>query len=526
MLNQSSYPNLKSNKICYNDIVKKNTITALGLGSMLLAGSSVLSRILGLLRDALFARIFGSGSEGGLFALDAYYLAFRIPDFLYTLLIVGALSSAFIPLYTRLKKSSEEEANDFVNTTLSALFCLFIALSVLLFFTAPWFLPILAPGFSQETLDIALNLTRLLLLSPILMGMSGIFQGVANVHKRFLGMALAPLFYNLSIILAAVFWAQDYGVYALAGGVLLGALLHLVIQIPSIFGTTYRFQVRRPRLTPALNELFRLGLPRIVGMSAAQVTLFVDFALASLFSLGSLSIYTYALNIQSFPYGVIGVSFALAVFPNLSAQALENDSSHFVQSFRKTFARIWFWTLPAVCGLFFLRDPLIQLFLQGGAFTEQDAALTGNILSVLIWSVLALGFVPLFSRAFYALSDTKTPVLIALLTMLLNTVLSFSLSTFTGLGLMGLALANGVASTFNATVLLIFLSRKMRRSLGDLVPIKNFFHSIGASLIMMLVLLVFAHYASFSAWLELALFAAAGALTYLACFGFKVSQRS
>lgn len=136
----------------------------------------MLSRILGLLRDALFARIFGSGSEGGLFALDAYYLAFRIPDFLYTLLIVGALSSAFIPLYTRLRKSNEEEANDFVNTTLSALFCLFLALSALLFFTAPWFLPYLAPGFSPETLEIALSLTRLLLLSPILMGISGIFR--------------------------------------------------------------------------------------------------------------------------------------------------------------------------------------------------------------------------------------------------------------------------------------------------------------------------------------------------------------
>lgn len=493
---------------------------------MLLAGSSVLSRFLGLLRDALFARLFGSGSEGGLFALDAYYLAFRIPDFLYTLLIVGALSSAFIPLYTRLKKSNEEEANDFVNTTLSALFCLFLALSVLLFFTAPWFLPILAPGFSQETLELALNLTRLLLLSPILMGMSGIFQGVANVHKRFVGMALAPLFYNLSIIFVAYFWAEDYGVYALAAGVLLGALLHLLIQLPSVFGTTYRFHLRRPRLTPALNELFRLGLPRIVGMSAAQITLFVDFALASLFSLGSLSIYTYALNIQSFPYGVIGVSFALAVFPSLSAQALEEDSNDFIHSFRRTFARIWFWILPAVCGLFFLRQPLIELFLQDGAFTQQDAALTGNLLSVLLWSALALALVPLFSRAFYALSDTKTPVRIALLTMLLNTVLSFSLSTFTNLGLLGLALANGLASFFNASVLLIFLSRKMRRSLVDLVPIKSFFQSIGASLVMMLCLFMLAHYASFSVWLELPLFAAVGALTYLACFGFKVSQRS
>lgn len=349
---------------------------------------------------------------------------------------------------------------------------------------------------------------------------------MANVHKRFLGMALAPLFYNLSIILAAVLWAEAYGVYALAGGVLLGALLHLMMQIPSIFGTTYRFHIRRPRLTPALVELFRLGLPRIVGMSAAQITLFVDFALASLFSLGSLSIYTYALNIQSFPYGVIGVSFALAVFPNLSAQALEDDSNDFVQSFKRTFARIWFWTLPAVCGLFFLREPLIELFLQGGAFTQQDAALTGSILSVLVWSVLALGFVPLFSRAFYALSDTKTPVLIAILTMLLNTVVSFSLSTFTGFGLVGLALASGLASVFNATVLLICLSRKMHRSLGELVPIKPFFQSIGASLVMMLVLLFFAYYASFPAWLELALFSAAGALTYLACFGFKVSQRS
>lgn len=495
--------------------MKKKSFTALGLASLLLAASSILSRFLGVLRDAVFSRIFGSGSEGGVFALDAYYLAFRIPDFLYTLLILGALSSAFIPLYTRLKKSEPERANHFVNTTLSTVFFLALFSSALLFVLAPWILPILAPGFSQETLSLSINLTRLLLLSPLFMGLSGLLQGIENVHKRFFGMALAPVVYNVSIILAAILWAETLGVYALVYGVLTGAVLHFLVQIPSIIHTSYRYQFLRPRWTPELRELFFMGFPRIIGMSAMQITLFVDFALLSLFSLGSVSLYSYALNIQSFPYGVIGVSAALAIFPKLSEEALESNLDAFVESFRKTFARIWFWILPATCGLFLVRDPLIQIFLQGGAFSAKDTALTGSIFSVLIWSALSLSFIPLLSRAFYALSNTKTPVLISLLTMLLNAGMSLFFIYYMDFSFLSIAFANCVASSFNAIVLFFALSKKMMRSPMDFIDLKSFFKSTVAVMLMIFVLLAVSQYVFPNAWSELFALSTLGALTYL-----------
>lgn len=506
--------------------MKKNLLNILGLGSILLVGSSIISRFLGIFRDVVFARLFGSGTEGGLFALDAYYLAFRIPDFLYTLLVLGALSSAFIPLYTKFKKENLEEANVFVNTVLSTLFLSLLCFSFIVFFLVPFFLPVLAPGFSQENIDLAISLTRILLISPFFMGMSGLLQGIENVHKRFLGMALAPIIYNLSIICSALFFAKTYGVYALAFGVLIGAFLHFLIQIPGVIASSYKFRFAWPKFTPEIRELLRLGLPRILGIAAMQVTLFVDFALASLLTFGSISIYSYALNIQSFPYGVIGVSLAAAIFPILSEQALDSEKKAFVLSFKKTFAQIWFWIVPATCGLFFIREPLITIFLQGGAFTEMDAAYTASIFSILVWSVLGLSLVPLLSRTFYALSDTKTPVLIALFTMLLNIILSILLSVIMDLNLIGIALANVFASSFNALFLLVILSKKLKRSIFELIEWKRFLKIIFATFLMMLGLILLNEISFQNIFAQVLILSSGGGFIYLAFFGFKISHKS
>jgi len=500
--------------------------SAAGFGALLLATSSVLSRVLGILRDYVFSKIFGIGGDGGIFTLDAYYLAFRIPDLLYTLLILGALSSAFIPLYTRLKKKNEAEANLFVNDVLSNVFLLLLILGGFLFIFAPWLLPVLAPGFDAETRKIAVDLTRILLLSPLFLGLSGILQGVENVHKRFFGMALAPLLYNGSIIVAALLFGANHGVYALAWGVVVGALLHFSVQLPGALKTTFRFQMKIPQWSRAVKEFFYLSLPRVIGMSAAQITLLVDFALASTLSLGTVSIYSYALNLQSFPYGVVAVSFSIAIFATLAEQALSSDKKEFVQTLKNSFRTIWFWAFPATVGLFLLREPLIELILRGGAFDKNAALLTAGTFSILIWSALPQSLIPLWSRAFYSLSNTRTPVIASVVTMLLNVTLSITFTKVYGFSVYGLAGANLIASTFNALLLLLLLSRELKTGIKEILPIKMLLLSGLASGFMAVVILYFPDFAYPHVFVKLLVLSLVGFLVYLVPFKFKIIHRS
>src|SRR3989338_3572901 len=267
------------------------------LGALILAISSVLSRLLGVFRDYLFAKIFGIG-------LDSYYAAFRIPDLLYTLLIMGALSTAFIPLYTKVRARGEQEASLFASQILNGIFILFFGVGILAFAFAPFFVPWIAPGLSSEDLEVAIDLTRLMLLSPLFLGISSVLQGIENTEKKFLGMALAPLVYNLSIIVGAAFFGPRFGVYALGFAVVAGAFLHFLVQIPSILHTSFTYRFSLPKLTKEslsrpfsvahlavskdMKDFIRLSLSRIFGMSAVQIGLLVDTILASLISVGAL----------------------------------------------------------------------------------------------------------------------------------------------------------------------------------------------------------------------------------------------
>ena len=493
---------------------------------MLLAVSSVLSRVLGVLRDYVFSKIFGIGDQGGIFALDAYYLAFRIPDLLYTLLILGALSSAFIPLYTRLSKRDEHEANEFASHALTAVFFLMLVIGGVLALLAPWIVPLLAPGFDATTRDLAVDLTRILLFSPLFMGLSGILQGVENVHKRFWGLALAPLFYNGSIIFSAVLFGQQYGVYALAIGVAVGALLHFLVQLPGVLGTSFRFHPGFPKWSKNLKEFFTLALPRMFGMSASQVCLLVDFSLASALPLGAVSVYSYALNLQAFPYGVVAVSFSVAIFSTLAEQALNRDKTEFVQTLKNSFSTIWFWAFPAVVGLFLLREPLIDLILRGGAFDAEAALMTQKTFAVLVWSALPLSLVPLWSRAFYALSKTKIPVVAAVQTMVVNVTLSVLFTQVYGLGVYGLAWANLIASSVNALLLLIFLSRILDISIRKIISVRMLAHSAIAAFLMAIVIIKFPTLNYPHVFVQLLVLSAVGFVVYLAPFKFKVSHKS
>ncbi len=484
-------------------------------GALILAISSILSRLLGVLRDYLFSKIFGIGEAGGLFSLDAYYAAFRIPDLLYTLLIMSALSTAFIPLYTKIKARDEDESSLFASQVLNGIFLVFLGVGGLAFIFAPLFVPWIAPGLNSESLELAIKLSRLMLLSPLFLGISSVLQGVENVEKRFWGMALAPLVYNLSIILGAYFFAPQFGVYALAGGVVLGAFLHFLVQVPSILQSSFHYRLCLPRLTRDIRDFIRLSLPRIFGMSAVQIGLLVDTILASLISVGALSVYMYALNLESFPYGVVAISFSVAVFSTLAEKALSKDRKEFVVTVRDSLETILFWALPATVGLFLLREPVLSLVLRGGAFDETAFLLTLSSFSILVWAALPQSLIPLLVRSFYALSETKTPVVLSFLTVFINIGLSLLFTQVYTFGVPGLALSNLISSTISALLLLVFLARFSQEKFFQFIPLRASVNILFSAGLMALAVFGLSRFTYLNLLLELLVLGTAGFCVYL-----------
>lgn len=439
--------------------------SVVGFGGLLLAVSSLLSRFLGVLRDFVFAKIFGVGAEGGIFALDAYFAAFRVPDLLYTLLIAGAMSAAFIPIYTRLMKKGDREASLFASRILNGLLIILLFFSILAWIFAPVLVPFIAPGFEGELMKTTVELTRIMLLSPLLLGLSSVFQGIENSHKTFWGIALAPIVYNLSIILAAWFFAPEFGVYALAWGVVIGAALHFLVQIPGGMQSSFKYHFNFQFSSKEVRDFITLSVPRLFGISVSQIGIFVDTIIASLLALGSISIFNYALNLQSLPYGVVAISLSVAVFSTLSEQA--NDTKKFMKTMRKSLHTIIFWALPAVVGLYILRTTIVALILKGGAFDESATLMTSLTLGIFIWAAIGQSIVPLFARAFYSLHETKTPVFIAFFAVLLNVSSSLILTQIYGFEVWALAVSAVISASVNAVLLWIFLSRRLQVSLSE-----------------------------------------------------------
>lgn len=434
----------------------------IGKGAILLGVSSLLSRLLGIYRDHLFANIFGAGKLIGIFDLDTYYAAFRIPDFLYNLLIYGTISVAFIPILTvYFKKKQEKEGWEFAGTVLNLLLILLLGVSFLVFIFAPYLVKVVVPGFTGEKLEITIKLTRIMLISPIFFGLSSIFQGIQNTFKSFFYFSLAPIFYNLSIIFSVLFLSERYGVYGITWGVILGAFLHFAVQCPKVFKLGFRFKWAFDYQREDVRKMARLVLPVIVGISVTQINLLVTTLIGSTLAAGSITIINYAFNLNSLPLGIIGISLAVAAFSTLSELAVEEDSKQFVQELKKRINQILFLIIPSMMGLFLLRFEIVSLILKGGEFGLKETVLTANTLAFLVIGLFAQSLIPLLARAFFAYHNTKTPVLIGVWAVVFNIAGSLFFTRVFNWGVYGLALAGSLASILNCAMCLMALRQKL-----------------------------------------------------------------
>lgn len=429
--------------------------SAISRGAFILGVSSLLSRFLGLVRDRLFAAKFGAGDM-----LDAYYAAFRIPDFVFNLLILGALSSAFVPVFVRyLSKDKKKEAWEIANSLLNLLVLVTLAVCGILFIFMDYIIYLVAPGFNIEKIELTILLTRIMLISPILFGISNVFSSILNSFKSFFTYSLAPILYNLGIIFGVIYLVPRYEVLGLAYGVVIGALLHGLIQLPQVIKLGFGWRPILRLKHEGVKEIAKLMIPRSIALAFNQLNLWVVTVIASTIASGSVAIYNLANNLQSFSIGIFGVSFSIAAFPCLAEAVAHNNKKLFKEQFSKTFLKILFFVLPVSILMLLERAQIVRLILGAGHFDWQDTYYTAQSLGLFALSIFAQALIPLLARSFYSLSDTKTPVIISVISMILNIAASLTLVNY--MGVLGLALGFTIASIFNMILLIIVLKIKV-----------------------------------------------------------------
>lgn len=449
--------------------------------SLILAVSALGSRLLGLIRDRLLAGRFGTGT-----LVDAYQISFLLPDFIYNLFIIGALSASFLPIFLEVHQKDKNKAWELSSSLLNLLIVFIIGILFLCFLFTPQIVNLLsrlseAGGmhYEKENLNLIVKLTRLMLLSPLLLGLSTLTTSILQGLRHFLTPALSPIVYNLGIILGIIVFSPFWGIYGVAWGVIIGALFHFLIQLPSLLATGFKYSLVW-KLNAEAIKIIKLSLPRTLGLVAQQASLWINKIIAFTLSVGAVSVYYFANNLQFLPIGLFGTSLAVATFPDLAQSTNGKGGKEFIKTFSRSFRQILYLTVPASIIFLLLRAQIVRIVLGTGEFDWTATILTARTLGFFALSIFAQSLVMLLARAFYALKDTKTPVMISLGSLVINIVLALLFSR--SLGVAGLALAYSIASFIDMFLLLIVLRLRVN-NLDDLNIIKCVLKIILASAI-------------------------------------------
>jgi len=435
---------------------ESKTITS---AAVIIAAAHLASRVLGLVRDRILAGEFGAGES-----LDIYYAAFRIPDLVFNLIVMGALSAGFIPIFTKYlsKIKRNEKAWTLANNVLSVGLLIMVIVSLILMIFAPQIVPLITPGFNPEQMAKTIDLTRLMFLSPLLLGISSLFGGILQSFRRFFVYSLAPILYNVGIIIGALFFVDIWGLRGLAYGVILGALMHLLVQVPTCIHLGFKFKFVFDLTSQGLRKIGKMMIPRTLGLAIAQINLVVITIIASTLEQGSITVFNFANNLQFFAVGFFGISFAVAAFPTLSELAGKKKNERFIKTFSSTTREILFFIIPMTVIFLTLRAQIVRAVLGSGRFDWHDTILTFQTLGFFSLSLFAQALIPLLARSFFAFHNTVTPFVMGLISALLNVVLCLMLSP--AYGVAGLALAFSISSIVN----LVLLWTALRFKLGNL----------------------------------------------------------
>jgi len=416
-----------------------------------------LSRIIGYVRDMVIAARFGQNN-----LTDAYNAAFSIPDFLYYLLVGGALSSAFIPVFSSYIATKKEDDGWQVASTIFNIIVIFmlIGITIGMIFT-PQLIRLLVPGFSPENMALTVGMTRIMFLQAFFMALNGISMGILNSYHNFLVPAVGSVMYNLGIIVVGLILSPYISITGFSVGVVTGAVLSFAIQLPALLKLGLRYKPVIDLQHPGVRKIGILILPVLIGLSVTHFNLFVNQNLGSNLPEGMISALRSAQRIMQLPIGIFAIAIAMATFPTLSGLAARQEREEFKRTMSLSLRTIIFVTLPSAIGLIALKTPVVRLLFQQGNFTAEDTAATAYALLFYSIGLFAYSALQHLNRVFYALQDTRTPVTVGIFTIVVNIALNF---LFIGpLGHGGLALAYSLAGIINMLVLLYVLKRKLGR---------------------------------------------------------------
>ena len=426
--------------------------------TLLIAIFSVLSKILGLGRWMVFSNRLGAGQES-----DIYVAAFRFPDLIFNLLILGTLSAAFIPVFVEYLGRDREEAFVVASTIFNITLAVMAFLGFVGFLFSPLLVKILAPGFSAEAKIQTAHLTRILMLSPLLFGLSSVLTSVLHSFKRFLTASMAPLLYNLSIIIGVVFFFPRFGLAGIVWAGVAGAFLHFAIQLPLSLRLGLQPFRNFTLFHPGVRKIARLFLPRIFGIELGQISLLTASVIGSTLAAGGITSFYYAYDLYTVPIGILAVPFALASFPYMSEFFAKRDFSGMKKFFSETTVQILFLVIPVSVIILLLRAQLVRLIFGAGGntnFSFADTRLTAQALGYFALSLFAQALVPLLARCFYAMQNTLIPVISGFISAAVNIGLAVFFTRTGGADTM--ALAFSAAIIVHMIIMLAVLHHRLR----------------------------------------------------------------
>lgn len=456
--------------------------TSVAGGAAILAVASFASRLIGLVRDNLFAKYFGASE-----VLDVYHAAFKVPDFIFNIIVLGALSASFVPVFIeRRAQSGQVEADRLASAILNVVFIGVLLCSVVALLVAePLSHWLMASRSLDQQADTA-QLMRIMLISVLCFGVSNVFAGMLQANRRWLIFSLAPILYNVGIIIGIVWLYDWFGLVGLGYGVVLGAILHLMIQAIAVVRQGFRYTP--VWFVPGVQTILRLMPPRAIALGIAQLNIAVIAVLALRLPAGSLAIWTWADNLQHVPINLVGVSLALSAFPVFAQAFADQDMAKFKKVFSENFRRLLFLIIPISVIILLLRAQLVRITLGSfgsGAFDWEATIITAQVLGIFAIALFAQAAIPMLARSFFAYHDTKTPLYISLGSLVLNVVLAYGLMDY--LGIYGLAFAFSLSSLVNMLLLLLLLRIKFG-DLDDGTIIRSIWRIIIASITMGLMI--------------------------------------
>lgn len=434
---------------------RQNTISSAASVIMI---AVALSRILGLIRDWLLVTRFTPQFLG------VYIAAFRIPNMIFELLVMGALTSAFIPVFTTyLDTKGREQAFRVASSVINIGLFIFAIFTILMLIFTKEFSQFLAPGFSSEQIELMVSFTRIIMIAqvfPLIIGT--FFTGILQSFNNFLLPALAPVVYNVGIIVGIIFLSPFIGLYGPVIGVVIGAILFVAIQTPLVFKLGYKPQLNFDFKHPGTREIGKLMLPRTIGLAVSQIDTTIDLMLSTLLGSVAVTIFNFAQHLQQVPIGLFGASIAQATLPTLSLTYAQKNYPEFKKVFFTAFHQILFFIVPLSSIMIVLRFPIVRLVFGIKSLLDLSTTLEiSRALALFSISLFAQALVQLIARGFYALHDSKTPVMVGAIGVISNTILSLLFVTYYHFGVWSLALSTSIASILHLVILLFFFHKKV-----------------------------------------------------------------